>query len=321
MEKPRVGIIGAGISGLSCGQALRQGGAAVVVFEKSRSLGGRMATRRWEGHVVDHGAPWFSPVPQGLRDSCQGTLRPVAAPVLDVIQGSALPEPGGGRWYLPAGNNRVGKALAEGLGVRMETMIESIERQGDGRWLAAGESFDALVLTAPWPQSRRLLASTLGDAIIDEPGYVRTLTAFFAYDGDPSGLAWQWSGMEHGTHPAGLARSICENHKTGRIQPGSTVIVAHGTPEFSEENFGSDRTVWSARLEASVREAWEMATAPRAVFTHRWGFGTAAAGVPLPPALPEGIYLAGDAFCGSEIAAVYESGIAAAHAVLSGHGA
>jgi predicted NAD/FAD-dependent oxidoreductase len=42
MERPRIAIIGAGISGLACGQALLRAGASVVVFEKSRSLGGRL---------------------------------------------------------------------------------------------------------------------------------------------------------------------------------------------------------------------------------------------------------------------------------------
>ena len=319
MGKPRVGIIGAGIGGLSCGQALRTGGAAVVVFEKSRSLGGRLATRWWEGHVVDHGAPWFSEVPQGLRDCCQDNLSRVAAPVLGPSTGAALPEPSGGRWYLPAGNNRIGKALAEGLDLRMETLIECMERQPDGRWLVAGELYDAVVTTAPWPQTRRLLASEWGDAAVAEPGYVRTLTAFFEYDGEPSGVAMKWSGMEHGSGAGGLARSICENHKTSRVQPGRTVIVAHGTPEFSEENFAGDRDTWSARLEVAVREAWQLITAPRAVFTHRWGFGTVAAGFRAPPAMPDGLYLAGDAFSGSEIGAVFESGLAAARGVLSTH--
>src|SRR6478672_4303562 len=41
-----VAVIGAGISGISCAQQLRQVGYRVVVVEKSRGLGGRMATRR-----------------------------------------------------------------------------------------------------------------------------------------------------------------------------------------------------------------------------------------------------------------------------------
>lgn len=321
MSHPRVAIIGAGLSGLACGQALREAGAGVVVFEKSRSLGGRLATRRWEGHVVDHGAPWFSPEPAVFREQCGAGLGLIQAPVMDASTGTALTEPEGGRWYLPAGNNRLAKPMADGLDLRMETLVETMERPVDGRWQVLGEDFDAIVLTAPWPQTRRLLAPWLGEAVepgsVAEPRYIRTLTAFFEYEGEPSGPAAVWSGMEHGNHPGGLARSLCENHKTGRILPGRTVIVAHGTPPFSEEFFDAERELWSAQLEAQVRHDWDLPAAPRAIFTHRWGFSTAAHPFAAMPVLPAGIHLAGDAVSGSHIGAVYASGRAAAQAILN----
>jgi renalase len=319
MSCPLVAIIGAGISGLACGQALREAGAGVVVFEKSRSLGGRLATRRWEGHVVDHGAPWFSPGPEDFRKNCGEGRHLIQAPVMDASKGVALTEPDGGRWYLPAGNNRLAKPMAAGLEVRVETLIETMEHQPDGRWQVAGEAFDAVVLTAPWPQTRRLLAPWLADgAEAAPPRYVRTLTAFFEYGGDPSGPAAVWSGIEHGNQTGGLSRSICENHKTGRILPGRTVIVAHGTPAFSEEHFESERELWSGLLESEAREAWELPAAPRAVFSHRWGFSTAAHPFAEIPVLPGGIHLAGDAVSGSQIGAVYASGRAAAQTILTG---
>ena len=42
----RVAVVGAGISGLICARTLLDHGLAVTVFEKSRGVGGRMATRR-----------------------------------------------------------------------------------------------------------------------------------------------------------------------------------------------------------------------------------------------------------------------------------
>jgi NADPH-dependent 2,4-dienoyl-CoA reductase/sulfur reductase-like enzyme len=46
--QPTVAVIGAGISGLTCARTLADHGVSVTVFEKSRGLGGRMATRRSE---------------------------------------------------------------------------------------------------------------------------------------------------------------------------------------------------------------------------------------------------------------------------------
>ncbi len=53
----RIAVVGAGLAGLGAARALAGAGREVVVFEKSRGLGGRLATRRVEGAVLDHGCP------------------------------------------------------------------------------------------------------------------------------------------------------------------------------------------------------------------------------------------------------------------------
>ena len=57
-------IIGAGMAGIACADALQAAGHAVAVFDKGRGPGGRMSTRRMEtplGTVAfDHGAQYFT---------------------------------------------------------------------------------------------------------------------------------------------------------------------------------------------------------------------------------------------------------------------
>ena len=53
----RIAIIGAGLAGLSAARALTAAGHTPVVFEKSRGLGGRLATRRTEFGPIDHSDP------------------------------------------------------------------------------------------------------------------------------------------------------------------------------------------------------------------------------------------------------------------------
>lgn len=48
----RIGAIGAGMAGLSCAQALRRQGHAVVLFDKGRGPGGRMSSRRIDTRLV-----------------------------------------------------------------------------------------------------------------------------------------------------------------------------------------------------------------------------------------------------------------------------
>jgi renalase len=56
-----IAIIGAGMAGLVCAQQLSQAGYSIVVVEKSRGLGGRLATRRLHGTWADHGACYLKP--------------------------------------------------------------------------------------------------------------------------------------------------------------------------------------------------------------------------------------------------------------------
>ncbi|MDP3490273.1 MAG: FAD-dependent oxidoreductase, partial [Phenylobacterium sp.] len=44
----KIAIIGAGMAGLSCAEALSDAGHAVQVLDKGRGPGGRMSTRRIE---------------------------------------------------------------------------------------------------------------------------------------------------------------------------------------------------------------------------------------------------------------------------------
>ena len=54
----KVAIIGAGLSGLALANKLKNH-FEVVVFEKSRGYGGRVATRRSGEFIFDHGAQFF----------------------------------------------------------------------------------------------------------------------------------------------------------------------------------------------------------------------------------------------------------------------
>ena len=53
-------ILGAGLSGLKAARDLQAAGRSVLVLDKGRGVGGRAATRRWDGVPVDHGAQFFT---------------------------------------------------------------------------------------------------------------------------------------------------------------------------------------------------------------------------------------------------------------------
>ncbi len=101
-----IAIIGAGVAGVSAANVLKARGYNVTIFEKSRGYGGRCATKRWDGHVVDHGAQYFT-----IRDArFRAAVQAASGESLTRLQASVVDERGGklpddGRWF-----HRDGKA-------------------------------------------------------------------------------------------------------------------------------------------------------------------------------------------------------------------
>ncbi|MEC6988435.1 MAG: FAD-dependent oxidoreductase, partial [Actinomycetota bacterium] len=60
MEDVDCVIVGAGISGLITARRLADAGVSTMVFDKGRSVGGRLATRRIGEARLDHGAQFMT---------------------------------------------------------------------------------------------------------------------------------------------------------------------------------------------------------------------------------------------------------------------
>jgi photolyase PhrII len=166
---PSVAVIGAGLSGLMCARSLLDHGVAVSVFEKSRGVGGRMATRRTpEGLSFDHGAQYFT-----VRDDrfaryvkswvTDGIVAPWEARIVTLTNGQMEPKQRTTPRFVPTpGMNSICKHLATDLDIRFQTQVSPpiIEQAGwqlnDQRGLPLGE-FDYVVTTAPSAQSACLL--------------------------------------------------------------------------------------------------------------------------------------------------------------------
>lgn len=69
MQNKKIAIIGAGISGLAVAKELSKLNE-VTIFDKSRGVGGRMATRRIDDYHFDHGAQFFTAKSQEFKEFC-----------------------------------------------------------------------------------------------------------------------------------------------------------------------------------------------------------------------------------------------------------
>jgi predicted NAD/FAD-dependent oxidoreductase len=158
-------IIGAGVSGLMAANVLKAAGVEVLVVDKGRSVGGRMATRRIQQGAADHGAQFFtvrtaqfqSYVDQWLAE---GLVRVWGYGWSD---GSLKRTAGDGhpRYVVNGGMNALTVHLAKGIQTRVNVEVSRVEWTGT-HWLASYGDTQAvtarhLLLTPPVPQSLNLL--------------------------------------------------------------------------------------------------------------------------------------------------------------------
>ncbi len=122
-------VIGAGIAGLTIAKRLN-----CPIIEKSRGVGGRMATRRIDEEKFDHGNPCW---PESMRTQ-------------ELHRGCHVP---GGMTALP-------KKIAKGLDIILETRVLKLHRHHD-HWVLETDKGEytskKVILTAPLPQALGLL--------------------------------------------------------------------------------------------------------------------------------------------------------------------
>ena len=308
-----IAIIGAGLSGISAARSLQAAGHRVVVFEKSRSFGGRCAARFWEGNVVDHGAQYFTAESEQfnsvLETLPEGLIGEITAPILNEA-GHVISSDSKRLYFLP-GNNRLAKSLAHELTISMEKEISSITQSKD-RWTVGGEEFEFVISSAPWPQTAKLLGM---ETKADETMYERCLTAFFRIDENPTGRASEIYGIRDSSgHP--LAWTACENHKQQRITPNFTVLVVQASGDFSMEHWDTPADQWTALLKPALAKRWEIPSSKfLGHFAHRWRYSIAQRNV--SPTLPDGVFLTGDSTCASRVEAAWLCGEETARELLT----
>ncbi len=184
-----IAIIGAGMAGITAARTLMQAGHRVTVFEKSRTVSGRLSTRHSEFGSFDHGAQYFTVRDARFRQMMQWALadapdvaRPWAANAVRVLdaQGrtleAALPtrEP---HWVAQPGMNALVAHMAAPLlakkQVHLHTQVSHI-MQIQGRYALLSHKptdpaqpvqthagFDTVLLAIPSVQAQDLLGSSL----------------------------------------------------------------------------------------------------------------------------------------------------------------
>ena len=148
-------IVGAGLTGLIIANRLKSS-SEVVVLEKSRGVGGRMATRRTDTAKFDHGAQFYK-------------LREPIEILHDEWEEDSLVTPwfesdGVMHFKCSNGMTTLAKDLAVDLDIKLETRAEKLSTNGTSWKIVCEnqESFiaDQLILTCPLPQALEILRTS-----------------------------------------------------------------------------------------------------------------------------------------------------------------
>lgn len=308
---PTVVVIGAGLAGLTAARTLTERGIDVVVVDKGKAPGGRVATRRIGSANLDHGAQFFTVREPQFREIVSEWLHHDVVRVwCEGFDGSD----GHPRYAGVHGMTDVAKYLARGLAVRYDSLAFSVQRGSTTKWsvlLDTGEHIpaDAVVTTCPTPQSYSLTITTdleIPDELI-ALDYDRTICLLAVVD-RPLDLG------PHGArqNPIASVSFAADNFAKGvsavpalTLHADANWSLAHW--ESSTEDLAAELRTLAAPLlgkseilESNVKK-WRFAT-PKTIWPDRC------------LALDD-IVFAGDAFGGPRVEGAVLSGVAAAQVV------
>lgn len=281
MDETDVLIVGAGLAGLACAQALKSSGLNVKVLDRSHAVGGRCAVKTaGEGLVADLG-PVFV---HGDDPDFLAWIETFGADLIpgwpQVVEGSGAPcqpaafEPGQRRFALRSGLRTLAQDLSRGLEVVLETEVASFLWQDSGFTVtAADRTFRArnLVLALALEQTRSLLADHLAiDALLGAFTSLPCLTLVASYG--PSTPAPSWDIAYPETSRVVLVASQ-EGLKRGLDPTEGRLFTFQGRPGWSAARLGAERAHWSGELLAEAARLWgDWALTPTSWIAHRWKY-------------------------------------------------
>ncbi|MBC7421176.1 MAG: FAD-dependent oxidoreductase [Bdellovibrio sp.] len=256
-----VAIVGAGLSGLTIANLLTEVGVSSVLFEKSKSVGGRMATRRDATCTFDHGAQFFY---ENAEEDFFWQTR---------WQKNMTSKP----WFSDQQKNyfcgvKGMTSLAKDLALKQNIFfnekvvsLETFEAETEVH-CESGNSFrvSAVILTSPLPQSLDILRSSK----IEYPKnleiiqYAKGLVGLFQIEGASLDINL--------LYPKGAIFSIASNLAKGISQNEALTVVMNA--EFSELYFNEQDQVILELIESELLKVLEKNIQIQAKQLKKWKY-------------------------------------------------
>ena len=323
-------IVGAGLSGLTAARVLGKHGLKVLLLDKGRSVGGRLATRRIGNGMADHGAQFFtvrsltfqSRVDRWLAD---GVIYQWSNGFSDGMK-TAEQFDGHARYAARGGMNALAKHLTAqmptAVTIRSDVKVTKLTATNDG-WQVLDDAgmiyaTRALVLTAPAPQALVLLGETTGQLTspdrlaLEQVAYAPCVAGLFRVEGgvnlpEPGALQ----------RPNAPISWIGDNQRKG-ISPNATIITVHASGEFSRQLWDMAEERALAALRQELETYLESGSTISEAQLKRWRYAQPTVLHPERYLLADGLpplIFAGDGFGEARVEGAFLSGLAAGEAL------
>lgn len=314
-------IIGAGLAGLSAANDLQQAGFQVLVIDKGRGLGGRLAGRRIGDATFDHGAQFMTAREPRFKAAVADWI---AAGVAEQWYSSYPGQPNGHPRYRGVPTmTAVAKHLAIGLDIMRATRVIRVSHQ-QSSWLADLDNGDrvsanSLLITSPVPQTLELLEEVSIPADkrvrLERIEYESCIAVMAILDGPTAIDAPGAIALEEGP-----IAWISDNLQKGVSKIAAVTI--HGSSEFSAQHLDKDPMQIGQQL-IDAADLYLGDAQVREYQVHGWRYSKPSTvdpdpclllsdGTNLPP-----LAVAGDAFAGPRFEGAVQSGWAAAKMLIN----
>lgn len=302
---------------MMAGKILSQNGIEVTILEKSRGVGGRMATRRFKQGLFDHGAQFFTARDTKFQQWVDLWIKEDVASewFRNLRKMDDRPnDEGHPRYRGMRGMTSVAKYLAKDLEIQLQILVISVFKES-GWWIAQTENggeFKAknIILSAPIPQSLQLLES--GDVslptneaeTLKAVEYHPCITGLVLLDGPsaippPGGVKFE----------RGDIQWLGDNSQKG-ISPKRSAVTIHAAHDFSQKKFEmpADELI---KLLVGASEHW-LGQEIQDWQIHRWRYSQPENLYPtrfLEIPGHRGLFMIGDGFGGARVEGAALSGI------------
>lgn len=322
-----IAIVGAGMAGLTCAQMLHQAGYKVVVLDKSRGLGGRMATRRLQGTHADHGVCYLkpkSPEFQNLLDYLvsRKVSRIWTETMHEFVDGKIQLAKKQAPCYVSAtGISAIAKFLAIGLTLRLNYRVMQIEaREGWQLHCESGETISAkaVVIAIPAPQAAMLCHGIDAELLarIQAVEYSPCISAIAVYPVERQAevQALEWKAL---VCPSDAELGWIGIDSTKQLNPVQPTVIVQSSAQFAAQHLEDLdlQQVGENLLERASEIARPWLASPEVFQVHRWRYAfpiqplsekylAANTGVPL--------FCTGDWCGGNRVESAFHAGLATA---------